>query len=81
MVTDTNTYVMSYYIEPLRKSKYSKEVRNKFVIDTLSLNQAYFWTAIWQDGEKEADDDIKQGRVRKPKSAKDVIHRLHSKRK
>ena len=25
--------------------------------------QAYFWTKEWQDGEKEADEDIKRGRI------------------
>ena len=26
-------------------------------------NQAYFWTKRWQEGEREADEDIKAGRV------------------
>ena len=27
-------------------------------------NQAYFWTKRWQEGEKEADEGIKAGRVK-----------------
>ncbi|MGB8707195.1 MAG: AbrB/MazE/SpoVT family DNA-binding domain-containing protein [Dehalococcoidia bacterium] len=27
-------------------------------------NQAYFWTEKWQDAEKEADEDIRAGRVK-----------------
>jgi hypothetical protein len=27
-------------------------------------NQAYFWTKKWQEGEKEAAEDIKAGRVK-----------------
>jgi AbrB family looped-hinge helix DNA binding protein len=30
----------------------------------IDKNQAYFWTKKWQDGEKEADEDIKAGRVK-----------------
>ena len=26
-------------------------------------NQAYFWTKRWQEGEREADEDIRTGRV------------------
>lgn len=27
-------------------------------------SQAYFWTKKWQEAEKEADEDIKTGRVK-----------------
>jgi len=27
-------------------------------------NQAYFWTKKWQDAEKEADEDVRAGRVK-----------------
>lgn len=27
-------------------------------------SQAYFWTKRWQEGEKEADEDIRAGRVK-----------------
>ncbi len=35
---------------------------------TASDPQAYFWTKRWQDGEKLADEDIKQGRGNKVKA-------------
>lgn len=50
-------------------------------IDKIHLEQAYFWTRTWQEGEKEADEDIKHGRMGKPGSAKDIIQCLRSKRK
>ena len=28
-------------------------------------SQAYFWTKEWQDGEREAEEDIRKGRVKK----------------
>lgn len=28
-------------------------------------DQAWFWTKEWQEGEKEAEEDIKAGRVKK----------------
>ena len=38
--------------------------------------QAYFWTKRWQEGEKEADEDIKAGRVKTFDSAEDLIKDL-----
>ena len=37
-------------------------LRPKVLVDK---DQAYFWTRRWQDGEREADEDIRRGRVRK----------------
>ena len=31
---------------------------------TIDRSQAYFWTPRWQAGEREADEDIKAGRVK-----------------
>jgi AbrB family looped-hinge helix DNA binding protein len=39
-------------------------------------SQAYFWTKRWQDGEKEADEDIKAGRVRTFDSVEELIKDL-----
>ncbi len=39
-------------------------------------NQAYFWTKKWQEGEKEADEDIKTGRVKEFGSAEELIKDL-----
>ena len=39
-------------------------------------SQAYFWTKRWQKGEREADEDIKAGRVRVFDSVEDLIKDL-----
>jgi len=39
-------------------------------------SQAYFWTKKWQEGEKEADEDIKVGRVKTFDSAEELIKDL-----
>ena len=39
-------------------------------------NQAYFWTKRWQEGEKEADEDIKAGRVKVFDSAAKLVEDL-----
>lgn len=38
--------------------------------------QAYFWTKEWQQGEKEASDDIKTGRVKTFDSVEELIKDL-----
>jgi AbrB family looped-hinge helix DNA binding protein len=39
-------------------------------------NQAYFWTEKWQDAEKEADEDIRVGRVKVFDSVEKLIKDL-----
>jgi antitoxin MazE len=39
-------------------------------------NQAYFWTKQWQEGEREADEDIKAGRVKTFISVDELIEDL-----
>ena len=39
-------------------------------------NQAYFWTKKWQDAEKEADEDIRAGRVKVFNSVEELIKNL-----
>jgi len=39
-------------------------------------NQAYFWTKRWQEGEREADEDIKAGRVKAFDSVAELIKDL-----
>jgi AbrB family looped-hinge helix DNA binding protein len=46
----------------------------------IERSQAYFWTPRWQAGEREADEDIKAGRVRKFDSVDDLIADLESDR-
>jgi antitoxin PrlF len=38
--------------------------------------QAWFWTKSWQDGEVEADDDIKAGRTEIHKSPEEMFEHL-----
>jgi len=39
-------------------------------------SQAYFWTKKWQDAEREADEDIKAGRVKTFDSVDELIKDL-----
>jgi len=39
-------------------------------------SQAYFWTKRWQQGEREADEDIKAGRVKTFVSVDELIEEL-----
>jgi len=39
-------------------------------------SQAYFWTKRWQEGEREADEDIKAGRVKTFDSVDELIKDL-----
>ena len=39
-------------------------------------SQAYFWTKQWQEAEKEADEDIRAGRVKTFDSVEDLIKDL-----
>jgi len=39
-------------------------------------SQAYFWTRRWQEGEREADEDIKAGRVKTFDSVDELVKDL-----
>ena len=39
-------------------------------------SQSYFWTKEWQAGEREAEQDIRKGRVKKFKSVKELMDDL-----
>ena len=80
MVTGTAIYVREY-TETSPISKHSRKVANKFIINEIYLMQSYYWTKEWQEGEKEADEDIKHGRVTHFKNADNAIHHLRPKRK
>ena len=43
-------------------------------------SQAYFWTKKWQEGEKEADEDIKAGRVKTFDSVEELVKDLGEER-
>lgn len=42
----------------------------KRVIDK---DQAYFWTDAWQEGEREAEEDLREGRVERFESLDELI--------
>ena len=42
----------------------------------IDKSQAYFWTKRWQEGEKEADLDIKKGRIKTFDSVEELIKEL-----
>lgn len=42
----------------------------------VDMEDAWFWTKEWQEGEREAEADIKAGRVKKAKSAEELIRSL-----
>ncbi len=44
----------------------------------IDRSQSWFWSKKWQEMEKEADNDIKQGRVQKAKNVKELIQKLGS---
>ena len=39
-------------------------------------SQAYFWTKEWQAGERDAEQDIRKGRVKALKSVKELMRDL-----
>lgn len=41
-------------------------------------SQTYFWTKEWQAGEREAEEDIRKGRIKKFKSVKALMDDLRS---
>lgn len=49
-------------------------LRAKKLVDK---EQAWFWTRRWQEGEREAEEDIQAGRVHSFGNAEDAITFLH----
>lgn len=43
---------------------------------TIDAEQAWFWTKEWQEAEREAEEDIKAGRVKKFKNVEELIEDL-----
>lgn len=50
------------------------------IVPTVEIpkDQAWFWTEEWQEGEREADEDIKAGRVKAFDNVDDLIADLES---
>jgi len=57
------------------------QVRDKEIIlkvkKLVDKEQAWFWTKRWQEGEKEAEEDIRDGRVYEFPDADTAIAALH----
>ena len=47
-------------------------------IKLIDASQAYYWTEEWQKGERQADADIKAGRVKRFDSAVEAVKYLES---
>ena len=53
--------------------------KGKIVISpakTIDAEQSWFWAKEWQEAEKEAEEDIKSGRVKKFKNVQELIANL-----
>src|SRR4030042_162651 len=61
------------------------QVRNGEIVlrvkKLVDKEQAWFWTERWQRGEKEAEEDIRAGRVEHFDNAEQAIASLHSQAK
>ena len=57
------------YVEVTRK--------NRSIVITPS-EDVWFWSKEWQEKEREADEDIKAGRVKRFKNVEDLIKDLNS---
>ena len=57
-----------------RGAKSTTVLRPRRLVDA---SQAWFWTPEWQKMEREADADIKAGRVKSFSSVEDLIAELH----
>ncbi len=79
MVTSTEDIIFQINPYTLPKMRTYKRVFNNFVINELSLDQAYYWTQQWQEGEHEADRDITENKMdtfTSPREAIDYLHKL-----
>lgn len=58
-----------------------EETRDGVVLKPAKLidpSQAYFWTKEWRAGEREAEEDIRKGRVKAFKNVKELLRDLRS---
>jgi bifunctional DNA-binding transcriptional regulator/antitoxin component of YhaV-PrlF toxin-antitoxin module len=56
-----------------------EETKNGVMLKPAKLidpSQGYFWTKEWQAGEREAEEDIRRGKVKGFKSVKDLMSDL-----
>ena len=43
---------------------------------TVDLDEAWFWSKKWQEAEREVEEHAKAGRVKRARSAEDLIRKL-----
>ncbi len=58
-----------------------EETKNGVLMKPAKLvdpSQAYFWTQEWQAGEREAEEDIRRGRVKRFKRVRSLMKELRS---
>ena len=55
-----------------------EEIKVACKVGLIDEDQAWWWTEEWQKGEREAEKDIKEGRVKKFSNVEDLIKDLHS---
>ncbi len=51
-------------------------LENRLVLSpkqVIDKNQAYFWTGGWQEGEREAEEDLRTGRMARFETLADLI--------
>jgi len=56
-----------------------EETRDGILLKPAKLvdsSQAYFWTKQWQEGEREAEEDIRKGRIKGFKGVKELMKDL-----
>ena len=42
----------------------------------VDLDQAWFWTKEWQEAEREVDEEVKAGRIKKARSVEELTREL-----
>ena len=64
-------------LEEIKDSGLLKKAAKKLKKET-KRSHFWFWAPVWQEGEREADRDIKAGRVKRAGSAKEFFKKIKS---
>jgi hypothetical protein len=79
IVLDSSSGIYSQISPPIATTVFKiLDVIDDFVLTERLPMQDYFWTPEWQQGEMEADTDIKAGRLKSFSDAKNLIAYLKS---